>query len=90
MSAYHDDPSLLNPPYLRCIECGRPFTDANVHSNDGWRETRISGLCEDCFDAATEEDEEDDPAEEVTQQEMREAEDQHDDEMRAAYGRTFP
>lgn len=34
-----------------CLSCGEPFTAANVHSLAGWAETRISGTCEDCFDA---------------------------------------
>jgi hypothetical protein len=33
-----------------CRRCGEPFTDANVHSEAGWLETGISGLCEVCFD----------------------------------------
>lgn len=39
-----------------CIDCGQPFTDANVHTDEGWRETKISGMCEDCFDALFAED----------------------------------
>ncbi|MBB5408565.1 hypothetical protein HDG34_002502 [Paraburkholderia sp. HC6.4b] len=35
----------------RCRRCGEPFTDANVYSEAGWLEARISGLCETCFDA---------------------------------------
>ncbi|MEP9326664.1 hypothetical protein PPMP20_26570 [Paraburkholderia phymatum] len=34
-----------------CRVCGEPFSDANVYSEAGWIETRISGLCEVCFDA---------------------------------------
>lgn len=34
-----------------CGSCRQPFTDANVHTAAGWAETKISGLCEDCFDA---------------------------------------
>lgn len=30
--------------------CEQPFSDKNTHSADGWRETQISGMCEDCFD----------------------------------------
>lgn len=33
-----------------CIQCGQPFTEDNVHSDAGWRETRLSNMCEDCFD----------------------------------------
>lgn len=36
-----------------CIECGEPFTEKNVHTELGWRETKISGMCEDCFDEVT-------------------------------------
>ena len=34
-----------------CVSCGHPFTDKNVFTNDGWRETHISQTCEKCFDA---------------------------------------
>ncbi|MGF6932952.1 hypothetical protein OKW41_002091 [Paraburkholderia sp. UCT70] len=34
----------------RCRCCGQVFSDANVFSDAGWIETRISGLCEVCFD----------------------------------------
>lgn len=33
-----------------CVSCGQPFTDKNVFTNAGWRETRISQTCEKCFD----------------------------------------
>lgn len=33
----------------RCIFCGLPFTDENVFTEAGWRETRISHVCEKCF-----------------------------------------
>lgn len=33
-----------------CISCKQPFTDKNVHTEAGWRETKISNTCEDCFD----------------------------------------
>lgn len=39
------------PKYCECIECKKPFTQKNVHSLEGWAETQISGMCEDCFDA---------------------------------------
>jgi len=48
--AYKTDPTLLDRPYTRCIQCGEPFTEQNVHTVDGWGETQISGECEDCFD----------------------------------------
>lgn len=42
-----------------CRSCRQPFSDANVHTSAGWAETRISGMCEDCFDAMfAEEDDE--------------------------------
>lgn len=33
-----------------CVQCRQPFTDKNVHTEAGWKETKISGMCEDCFD----------------------------------------
>jgi hypothetical protein len=33
-----------------CIDCKQPFSDKNVHTSAGWRETKISNCCEDCFD----------------------------------------
>lgn len=33
-----------------CISCGAMFDEVNTHSVAGWRETQISGMCEDCFD----------------------------------------
>lgn len=33
-----------------CVDCHEPFTDKNVHTLMGWKETRLSGMCEDCFD----------------------------------------
>ncbi|CAB3758458.1 hypothetical protein LMG29542_03344 [Paraburkholderia humisilvae] len=41
---------MFRPPRTRCRCCGQPFSDANVYSEAGWIETRISGLCEVCFD----------------------------------------
>jgi predicted Zn-ribbon and HTH transcriptional regulator len=35
----------------KCRECKQLFSDKNVHTSAGWKETRISGICEDCFDA---------------------------------------
>lgn len=51
------------PKYTHCIECGEPFTEANVHTRDGVLETQISGMCEDCFDALFEGYEEDETCE---------------------------
>ena len=36
--------------FLKCIICEQPFTKENVTTASGWRETQISGYCEDCFD----------------------------------------
>lgn len=33
-----------------CWRCKKEFTEDNVFSELGWRETQISGLCEQCFD----------------------------------------
>lgn len=42
-----------------CCYCNRPFVrDVNVFTNDGWREIRISGACEACFDEVCEEPDE--------------------------------
>ena len=43
-----------------CISCGEPFTDANVFTHAGWKETRISQTCERCFDALFDDEDEDD------------------------------
>lgn len=34
-----------------CVDCKERFTAANVQSPAGWRETRISGMCENCWNA---------------------------------------
>ena len=36
-----------------CFHCNKPFTDENVFTDAGWREIRISGMCEKCFDEIT-------------------------------------
>lgn len=42
-----------------CVECGRSLTFADAASSHaGRRETQISGMCEPCFDALFEEDDE--------------------------------
>lgn len=33
-----------------CLLCSNKFTNENVYSKMGWRETQISGFCELCFD----------------------------------------
>lgn len=43
-----------------CISCGEPFTDKNVLTNAGWKETRISQTCARCFDALFDDENEDD------------------------------
>lgn len=32
-----------------CVDCKKPFTSLNVHTQAGWRETKLSKLCEDCW-----------------------------------------
>lgn len=36
-----------------CVDCKQEFTNKNVFSEAGWRETQITGLCEKCFDRLT-------------------------------------
>lgn len=42
-----------------CIQCKAPFSELNVFTREGARETNISGMCEICFDALFEDMEED-------------------------------
>jgi len=35
---------------VRCVICDEYFTRDNVHTKAGWRETQLSGFCENCFD----------------------------------------
>lgn len=35
----------------KCVSCDQPFTDSNVFTPLGWKETKISGMCEFCFDS---------------------------------------
>lgn len=35
---------------IHCVECKEAFTNKNVFTLDGWKETQISGYCEKCFD----------------------------------------
>lgn len=42
--------NLDNAAEGRCIKCGEPFSDENTHTAAGWKETHITGMCEDCFD----------------------------------------
>ena len=39
-------------PEGNCINCQKPFTEENVFTDAGWRETRITQMCEKCFDEA--------------------------------------
>ena len=41
-----------------CISCKQPFSDVNVFTDAGWRETKISGMCEACFDDIFKDEEE--------------------------------
>lgn len=34
-----------------CVSCKEPYSDKNVFTQAGWRETLLSGLCEKCFDS---------------------------------------
>lgn len=36
--------------YEKCMNCEQPFSKMNTRTVDGWLETQISGLCENCFD----------------------------------------
>lgn len=47
-----------------CIQCREGFSPSNVYSEAGWKETKISGLCERCFDEITKDIEEDFPEDE--------------------------
>jgi hypothetical protein len=40
-----------------CVKCKKPFTEANVFTTAGWRETTLSGMCEACWDNLFKEDE---------------------------------
>ncbi len=40
----------LVAPQIGCFSCKEPFTEKNVFTVEGWRETEISGMCEKCFD----------------------------------------
>lgn len=55
----------MNNRYKECIECHQAFSNQNVYSMAGWRETQISGLCELCFDNITNIEEPEDEDKEV-------------------------
>ena len=41
----------LNAPAGTCVKCGEKYQDGvNVFTPEGWAETKISRLCESCFD----------------------------------------
>lgn len=46
-------------PAGHCYVCKDPFSDQNVHTAAGWAETRISGMCENCWDETFAESDED-------------------------------
>ena len=45
--------------FKRCLSCDERFTAANTHSLLGWKETQISGFCEQCFDNMFKDEDED-------------------------------
>jgi len=34
-----------------CVKCKQPFSKENVYTEAGWKETKLSKLCEKCWDA---------------------------------------
>lgn len=42
--------------HIRCMRCREGFSEGNVRTPAGWRETQISGMCENCFDELFKED----------------------------------
>ncbi len=42
--------------FPRCLCCGKSHHD-RCHTAAGWRESQISGFCEECFDSLFEDDE---------------------------------
>lgn len=44
--------------YTHCLMCKEEFSEKNVFTEAGARETQISGLCETCFDSLFEDEEE--------------------------------
>lgn len=41
-----------------CVECEEAFSERNTFTEAGWKETKIGGLCEICFDLITKEEDE--------------------------------
>jgi len=48
---FHQLVNLRKARNLKCMDCDQPFTQANVTTAAGWKETQISGFCEVCYDA---------------------------------------
>lgn len=42
----------------KCRRCKQAFSDKNVFTPAGWRETKITGICEKCFDEVCGDEEE--------------------------------
>lgn len=36
--------------HTHCVRCSQLFSDANVKTEAGWKEIKISGFCELCWD----------------------------------------
>ena len=41
-----------------CVKCKKPFSSENVFMEAGWKDTKISKLCEVCWEIETKEPEE--------------------------------
>jgi hypothetical protein len=44
-------------PEGHCWHCQKPYSEETVFTEAGWRETKLSGLCEVCFDEMFQEEE---------------------------------
>lgn len=40
------------PLWTHCKSCGNAFGNENTHTPAGWKDTQITGWCEDCYDNA--------------------------------------
>ncbi len=49
--------------YNCCVSCNEPFHPINTRTSNGWKETQISGMCENCFDNIFTEEEDHDTKE---------------------------
>lgn len=47
-------------PFFSCVVCDKPFSKANTHTKEGWRETQVTGFCENCFDETFNDEEDED------------------------------